>query len=385
MRIEPARSPRAFLDAQRAFYRGDPAYVPPLTLIDQAQLSPTKNAFFARAKVGLWLAFDGRRCVGRVSTVRNFVHDEFWGDRVGFFGHFEANGPDATRALIEHARTWLAQEGAGVMRGPIDLSTNYKTGLFVDGDPGMPAMMMPYNPVAYGTWLTDAGLHKAKDVLALDVDTTTLDHDRLRRLGDKVAARARVTLRPLRMANFAGEIARIWQLYNSIWEHNWGFVPMGRAEFEREANAFKAICRPELIRFAECGGEPVGFIIGLPDISPAIAACRGRLLPFGFLAMLRALRRVRRLRVLTLGVRPEHRGRGIDAALIHGVVASGIARGFQSAECGWVLEDNEAMLRPLFGIGARVFRRYRVYEDDLRREPTTAGAGDAASDHARSS
>ncbi len=365
LRIERERSPRAFLDAQRAFYRGDPHYVPPLTLLESAQLSPAKNAFFARAKAEFWLARDQTGCVGRVSAVRNFTHDDFWGDRIGFFGHVEATSADVAKALVEHAASWLRAEGATAMRGPIELSTNYKTGLLVEGDAGPPSMMMPHNPPHYAAWLEACGLRKAKDVVALHIDTGTIDADRLRRLGHKVAARARVHLRPLVMKNFASDIAQVWRLYTTIWERNWGFVPMSKAEFDREAQSFKSVCIPELIQFAEADGVPIGFIVGLPDVNPAVKACNGRLLPLGWWTMLRARKRVRHLRVLTLGVEPQHRGRGIDAALINAVVVDGIARGFVSAECGWVLEDNAAMLGPLLGIGARVFRRYRIYERAL--------------------
>jgi len=374
LRIERARSTRVFLDAQRAFYRGDPHYVPPLTSIDRHQLAPRRNPFFARARAEFWLAHDGGRCVGRISAVRNFTHDEFWGDRVGFFGHFEAASEDVARALVEHAASWLQREGATVLRGPIDLSTNYRTGLLVEGEPGPPAMLMPHNPERYAAWLEACGLRKAKDVVALWIDTTTLQLERLQRVGAKVAARAKVTLRPLVRRQFAADIARIWRLYNSIWERNWGFVPMARGEFEREANGFRPICIPDLIWFAEAAGEPVGFIIGLPDVNPAIAACDGRLLPLGWWTMLRTLRRTRHLRVLTLGVQPDHRGRGVDAALIHQLVAAGIGRGFVSAECGWVLEDNMAMLGPLAGFGARPYRRYRIYERVLTAAGAPAGA-----------
>lgn len=339
--------------------------MPPLTLVDQGQLSPRKNAFFARAKAEFWLAHEGRHCVGRISAVRNFEHDDFWGDRVGFFGHFEARDAAVTGALIEHAATWLRREGATVLRGPIELSTNYRTGLLVDGDPGMPAMMMAHNPPNYAHWLEACGLAKAKDVVALDIDTTSIDGERLRRVGAKVAARAQVVLRPLVLRRFDAEIAHIWELYNSIWEHNWGFVPMSQAEFEREARGFRAICSPDLIWFAEAEGKPVAFIVGLPDVNAAIQACDGRLLPLGWWKFRRALAKVRRLRVLTLGVHRDHRGRGVDAALINAMVLAAVGRGFVSAECGWVLEDNEAMLRPLAGIGARPFRRYRVYERAL--------------------
>ncbi len=142
-------------------------------------------------------------------------------------------------------------------------------------------------------------------------------------------------------------------------------VGSGRDEFLREAMGLKPICTPELIQFAEVGGKPIGFIVGLPDTNLAALACNGRMLPFGWWKFLRRLKTVNHLRVLTLGVLPEYRGRGTDGALINAVVVEGVSRGFRSAECGWVLEDNLAMLAPLERLGARVFRRYRVYERGL--------------------
>jgi GNAT superfamily N-acetyltransferase len=363
LRIDPIRSPRQFLDAQRDFYRNDPHYVPPITLVDAAAIDPRKNAFFTRAETGFWLARDGRRVVGRISAARNLVHDEFWGDHIGFFGHFEAVDQHVAAALLEHAATWLRARGATALRGPVDLSTNYRTGLLVEGDAGPPAMMMPHNPPEYAAWLEATGLRKAKDVVALWIDTSTIDADRLRRLSQKLAERTRMRTRPLRMAAFKAEL--IWHLYNQIWERNWGFVPMLRDEFLREAMGFKPICTPELIQFAEVGGKPIGFIVGLPDTNLAALACNGRMLPFGWWKFLRRLKTVNHLRVLTLGVLPEYRGRGTDGALINAVVVEGVSRGFRSAECGWVLEDNLAMLAPLERLGARVFRRYRVYERGL--------------------
>ncbi len=367
VRIEVARSAAAFLDAQRAFYVGDPHFVPPLTLLDKRAIAPRHNPFFARAQAGFWLGWRGREVVGRISAVRNDVHDEFWGDRVGFFGHFEARDADAAAAMLEHARSWLAAHGATCVRGPIDLSTNGRTGLLVEGDPGPPAVMMPYHPPAYPGWIEAAGLQPIKDVVAFHIDASTVDAARLRKLGDRVAARARVTLRPIALRHFAAEIEVLWDLYNAILERNWGFVPMSRGEFQSEAQGFKAICRPELIQIAEVDGIAVGFIVALPDVNRAIAACDGRLLPFGWWRFMRALRRVTHLRVVILGVLPQHRGRGVDAALIQAVVANGVELGFSSAECGWVLEDNTAMTTPLLRLGARVFRRYRLFEAPLNR------------------
>ncbi|MFN6196749.1 MAG: N-acetyltransferase, partial [Planctomycetota bacterium] len=151
--IRSERAPRRFLDLQRRFYQGDPDYVPPVTFAEAWQLDPRKNPFFAHAEVGFFSAWRGADCVGRVSVCRDRLHDEFHGDRVGFFGHFEAADAATAQALVEHAATWCRERGATELRGPVDLSTNNRCGLRIDDGGGPPVMMMPHNPPHYADWL----------------------------------------------------------------------------------------------------------------------------------------------------------------------------------------------------------------------------------------
>lgn len=363
--LRPEPSPRRFLDAQRVFYRGDPHYVPPLTLAETWQIDPRKNEFFRRAEATFVIAERGGEVVGRISAVRNSVHDEFHGDRVGFFGHFEAADEDAAGALLDHAASWLKERGAERIRGPIDLSTNYRCGLWIDGEPGPPVLMMPHNPKVYADWLGRWGLRKSKDLLALMLEERTATIERFDRMADKIRERTQAVIRPVRMDRFGEELDLLWRLYNRIWERNWGFVPMGEGEFRRSAKEMKPIAKAELLTIVEAAGEPVAFALNVPDLNVATKACNGRLLPFGWWRFLRALRRTQRSRVLTLGVLPEYRNNGIDALLLHYYARANPRLGYPQCEASWVLEDNVAMVRVLEKLGARVYRRYRVYEREL--------------------
>jgi GNAT superfamily N-acetyltransferase len=364
--VRPLRHPARFLDLQRIFYRGDADYVPPLTTGEAWQLDPRKNPFFAHAEAEFLVASRAGRPVGRIAAVRDRLHDEFHGDRVGFFGFFEAADAAATRALLDAAATWVAARGATVLRGPVDLSTNYRCGLLVEGEPGPPVMMMPHNPKSYAAWLLAAGLVKAKDLLALYVTRETLDLQRVGRIVDRLQKKSGVTLRPLDLRRFDQECTVLWDLYHRIWERNWGFVPMTQPEFLRQAQDLKKVAHPALLHVAELRGAPVGFIVALPDLNVAIKACNGRLLPLGWLRFLRAMKAVRTVRVITLGVVPEHRKLGIEMQLMHQVIDKGIAAGFRACEASWILEDNRDMLGPLETLGHRPYRRYRVYERPLR-------------------
>jgi len=364
--IRVVADPARFLDLQRDFYRGDPHYVPPVTRAEAWVLDRRKNPFFAHAEVETFAAFENDRCVGRISTSRDRLHDEFHGDRVGFFGHFEARDAAVATALVEHAAAWCRQRSADVLRGPVDLSTNYRCGLLIEGDAGPPIVMMPHNPPTYGAWLEGCGLRKAKDLLAMHVTAETIDLRRVDRIAEHLRKKTNATLRPLDMRRFDAECDVLWDLYHRIWERNWGFVPMTEPEFLAQAKDLKKIARPELMSIAEVNGAPVGFVVALPDVNVAARACNGRLWPFGWLKFLRAMKTVKLIRVITLGVVPEFRRVGIEMLLMHNVIRNGLDVGFRACEASWILEDNRDMLGPLETLGHRPWRRYRIYEKSLR-------------------
>ncbi|MGE3174767.1 MAG: N-acetyltransferase [Planctomycetota bacterium] len=357
--------PARFLDLQRQFYRDDPHFVPVLTSAEAWQFDPRKNPFFQHAEATFCAAWRGDELVGRISATRDRLHDEFHGDRVGFFGHFEAKDPAAAQALLQHAAIWCRHRSATELRGPVDLSTNYRCGLLVDGEPGMPVMMMPHNPPHYADWITAFGMRKAKDLLALKVTSDSIDLNRLDRIVARLQQKSRAQLRRVDLRRYDQEVRVLWDLYHRIWERNWGFVPMTEPEFLAQAKDLKKLARPELMHIAEIDGAPVGFAIALPDVNPAVKACDGKLLPFGWWHFLRRLKQETLVRTITLGVVPEHRKVGIELQLLHAVTRQGIAAGFRACEASWILEDNRDMLGPLETLGHVPYRRYRIYEKAL--------------------
>lgn len=375
MVIEEERSPRRFLDVQRAFYAGDPFYVPPLTATERHVIDPRRNPFFEHAKTAFFVARRGGRPVGRISATRDDLHDDFHGDRVGFFGHFEALDREAAHALLERARVWLAEHGAESFRGPVDLSTNYRCGLLVEGEPGPPVAMMPYNPPIYADYLESFGLRRARDLVAVLLTEPETDLGRFQRVVDRLERRLDVRTRAIDLRRLDPEIEVLWRLYHRIWERNWGFAPMSRGEFAMQARDLRHVAEAEMVRVAERDGEPVGFGMNLPDVNVAIKACHGRLLPFGWIRFLRALRATHRARFITLGVVPEHRRLGIESILMQRIVEHTLARGFPECEASWILEDNRLMLDPLLEMGGRIYRRYRIYERPIHEVGAAKSAG----------
>jgi GNAT superfamily N-acetyltransferase len=231
--------------------------------------------------------------------------------------------------------------------------------------------MMPHNPPFYERLVDAAGFTKAKDLLVyrggyqgyyLPVP------ERLARGTELLRKRLGITIRPMNLRDFRGEVDRIKVLYNRCWEKNWGFIPMTDREIDHLAEQFKPVVVADLVPFAEKDGEVIGFGLALPDLNTIFQRHRsGRLTPalLADLLLSLKLKRVRRARILLLGVIPELRGKGIDAMLYHWIWTRAADHGIYWGEAGWILEDNPAMKAGLEKMEFTVYKTYRLYDRPL--------------------
>ncbi|HEX6599353.1 MAG TPA: hypothetical protein VF034_08545 [Gemmatimonadaceae bacterium] len=344
-----------------------PQWVAPLRVAVFDALDREKNPFYRQADRALFLALRDGEVVGRIAAIENRAHNEFHGDRTGFFGFFEAVDDQAVADLLFRvAGDWLAARGLATMQGPMNPSTNYECGLLVEGFENQPTFMTAWNPPYYDMLLQGAGFAKAKDLLAFWFPAAEPGYELpefVERQAQRALEKGRMEFRDLDPRRFDREVAACWEIYNDAWERNWGFVPMSRAEFEYMAKDMKRLLWPELAFMASVDGEPAGFMLAVPDYNVALAKNRsGRLFPFGLLRLLRGKKTIRTARVMALGVRKAYRTRSILALFTHEVMRRGLAMGKIGAEASWLLEDNQLIVKPMRAMGARERMRWRVYE-----------------------
>ncbi len=365
LEISPLQSSadrRSFLRFPYEFYKNDPYWVPPLILDQKALFDSAKHPFYLHGTMQRFLARRAGRTVGRIAAILDPNFSRFHGEKAGFFGFLEMiDDAEVAAGLLGAARDWLVQQGAEVIRGPVNPSTNYECGVLVNGFDSSPRIMMTYNPPYYGALIEAAGLKKAKDLLAYDLPVANARADRVRTLTDRAASNG-IHLRTLRLKDYEKEVELAWGVYNSAWAKNWGFVPMTREEFQHHGRELKQILIPDLAWIAEVDGQAIGFALAIPDINEALHHLRGRLFPFGLFKLLWCQRKIKYLRVIVLGVKEEFRSTPAAAALYAALIRECARLNFGGAECSWILEDNVLMRRSIETLGGKVYKTYRIYE-----------------------
>ncbi len=362
----------AFVDFAWEVYRDDPAWVPPLKDEVRALIDPKQNPWFGHARAAFWVAKRGTRIVGRISAQVDALVEEHIRAGLGHWGMFEALDGEVAAALIAQAENWLREQGMSAAMGPISLSIWDEPGLLIEGFDQPPMAMMGHHLPTYRAWIEAAGYLKAKDLVTYDLN---IDKDQPTLIKKMVAAterNPRIVIRNVDKGQFKRDSAIILNLLNDAWSDNWGYVPLTDAEIAYAGRKLKPIIYEDLVRIAELDGEPVGFMLTIPDINEMTRDLNGELYPFGFVKLLWRLRkpRVSRIRVPLMGVTKRLHGTRIGGQIAYTLIEY-IRRacvenyGVKRGEFGWVLEDNQGMMSIAELPGAVINHRYRVYEKAL--------------------
>lgn len=357
---------RRFLRVPYALYENDPNWVAPL-LMDVEKVFTDENPLFEHAEMQLWVARREGRDVGRIAGILECLHNDTHEDQAVFFGFFECiNDRDVANRLFGVVAEWAQAKGMKRMLGPANPTTNDECGLLVDGFDSSPVFMMTYNPRYYADLVESGGFTKAKDLLAYDFDLRNTPMSRFERIWSKFQKREpEIRIEPVLKKTLESQLTQIQRVYNEAWEKNWGFVPMTDAEIQFMAARLKPLLVEGLTQIALQGDEPVGFLLASSDFNEGFKPLKGRLLSPGLLKALPYLLQWKvpqYCRVLTLGVKASHRGRGIEAAMLTHGLRTGFGLGFKRVESSWILEDNTAVQRVIQLFGGEVYKRYRLYE-----------------------
>jgi hypothetical protein len=294
------------------------------------------------------------------------------GAGIGQWGMFEAADAEVAAELIHRAEAWLRGRDMTCSMGPFSLSIWDEPGLLIKGHDHPPMVMMGHNKAEYEAWVEAAGYDKAKDLYTYDLDVTSPFPPIVQRIVEMGEKNSRIRIRKVDKKRFEDEAALLLGILNDAWSDNWGFVPLTEREIAYAGKKLKPIVLEDMILVAEYDGEPVAFMMALPDINQFIRDLGGSLFPFGWAKLLWRLRRMRPAggRVPLMGVVSRLHATRLASQLafmmIEYIRRAGTSHyGISRAEVGWVLEDNGPMISIAEAIESKINRVYRIYEKRL--------------------
>ncbi len=372
-RVNSKADTKAFVELSYSLNADDPNWVPPLRDEAYALITPGKNPWFEHGEAVYFLALRRDQAVGRISAQIDHIAltqppEQGMGPGVGNWGMFEAEDAEVAAALIAAAENWLRGKGMTQSMGPMSLGMWDEPGLLVQGHDHPPTVMMGHDAPQYQAWIEDTGYVQIKDLytyaIPIDVDFPPL----VQRIVQSGVRNERITIRRVDKSKFDSEAALILNILNDAWSDNWGFVPFTDAEIAYAGKKLKPIVYEDLIRIAEVDGEPVAFMMTLPDLNEKIIGYGGSLLPFNWAKLLWWLRapKVRTMRVPLMGVLKKLQSTRMASQLAFMLVdyirRDAVANfGASRGEFGWVLEDNGPMRSVGEAINGKINKVYRIY------------------------
>jgi len=366
--VQSRRDLRAFIDLPFRLHANAEQWVPPLRIERRLFLSRRFNAFFEHADAQLFLVRRGDRVVGRVSAQIDHALNDYQGNDWGMFGFLEVEeDQEALEALLDAAAAWLTERGRDRMIGPMDFTMNDESGVLIEGHERSPMIKQPWHPPYYQRLCEAAGLEKAVDLLMWELH---IKEGRERivpgmvELAERLEAEHGVRIRRMSRRRLRRELDLFGETYNEAWKDNWGFVPYSKRDLDHYAQELQLVFDRNWFMIAEKvdTGESVGVAITVPDINQVLKKMGGRVLPFGWWHFLTGRRKITKVRVGFLGVKPSYQHTGVAAGLYLEHFDTAERTPQTGGEMGWILETNDAMNRAMEGMGGWLAKRYRVYE-----------------------
>ena len=365
---------KAFVELAYQLNANDPAWIPPLRSEVYALLSSKKNPFFEHATVQLFLAIRDGQTVGRISAHIDHLAleqplEQGMGPGTGNWGYLEAANEDVSRALIDTAEKWLRDKGMRRVLAPLSMSVWDEPGLLTFGHDQRPTILMGHHNAAYQGWVEASGYMPVKKLQTYALPVEDGFPDLINRIVASGERNAKLLIRQVDKKHFDRDAAIIMGILNDAWSSNWGFVPFTDHEIEHAGKNLGKIVYEPINMIAEIDGEPVAFMMTLPDMNEVIKDMNGKLFPFNWAKLLWWLKspKAKTMRVPLMGVKKELQNSRLASQMafmmIEYIRRNAVADfGTERGEIGWILEDNKGMIAIADALNAKMNREYTMYE-----------------------
>ena len=364
--IRTGRQRRTFLTFPWRIYRDDPLWVPPLLPQRAKTIDLKRGAFFKRGQAEFFIAWRDGKPVGTICAAEDKPTNEARGKRECLFGFFEClDDYDVAEAMLNHVMRWAEGHGLNALFGPFNLDYEDSYGVLIEGRDRPPALLCGHTPPYYQGFMERFGFQPARGdnlAYAIDLDVGTPAAQRLFRLADRVRQRGRITIRGTDLAHWEDEVDRIHHLLETALAHLPDHIGWQRDALEALLAPFRELADSDLILFAEVDGEAVGWFPGIANLNEALIHANGLRYPWDYLKLWWSMRRQPQcLAIKSVLVSPKYWGSGVSVLLFDEMAKRARAKGFKWLDLSLTSEDNPRTPILAERMGAKIYKRYRVY------------------------
>lgn len=339
---------KKFIRFNYELYKGNPYSVPDLYDDMLGTFSPERNAAFEFCEADYFLAYRDGKIVGRVAAIINRRANERWDKRAVRFGWIDfIDDTEVSEALIRTVKDWGRERGMTDIEGPLGFTDMDAEGMLIEGFDQLSTMATIYNYPYYPAHMERLGLRKDTDWVEMKIYIPDAIPEKHRRISELIARRYNLHTRKLtskREIRRTGVAHDIFRLINDAYEPLFGYSRMTERQIDQYVKMYVPVLDLRMVSIVENEqNEIVAVGISMASLSRALQKAKGKLLPFGWFYLLKALfwKRPKVLDLLLVAVRPDYQGKGVNALLFTDLIPVYQQLGFEYAESNPELEQND--------------------------------------------
>ena len=338
---------KRFIDFHYQLYKGNKFWCPQIRTDERNTLSRDKNPAFDFCEAEYWVACRGKEIVGRIAGIINHKANERWNEKHVRFGWIDfIDDHEVSRMLVEAVVEWGRSKGMNGIHGPLGFSDMDNEGMLIKGFDELATLASIYNYPYYVEHMEKLGFGKAADWVQYEFEIPPSIPEKVERLSLLVQEKYKLRLIKAKKAKELLPYApKMFQTLNAAFKDLYGYTELSRKQVDMYVKAYFGFVRPEIVSFVvDEHDDVVGFGISLPSLTKALQKCEGKLFPFGFLYLLRAMKKNDTIDMYLNGVRPDYHAKGVNALYYNELQRAYIKYGIKKAITNPQLEDNAKAL-----------------------------------------
>jgi hypothetical protein len=338
---------KKFIAFPYKLYSKNKYWCPPLRFDELNNLRKDKNVAFDFCEAEYWLAYKGNEIVGRVAGIIQHKSNERWNEKLVRFGWIDfIDDFTVSHTLIETVENWGKEKGMEGIHGPLGFSDMDNEGMLIKGFEEVATLASIYNYPYYPEHMEKLGFIKAADWVQWEFDVANEIPDKVERLSQLVMEKYKLRILKAKKAKELKPYARkMFSMLNLAFDELYGFTALTEKQMDSYTKQYFGFVQPEFVSFVlDQNDDIIGFGISMPSLTRALQKCKGKLFPFGFIYILRAMKKVETIDMYMNGVRPDYHGKGVNAIYFNELHKAYIKSNIKKAVTNPQLEDNAKAL-----------------------------------------